>query len=122
MVLSPGADSGVTLKEVSGLAPHASRILNQPATSLQFPHGEGELFVNSRQIPELGWVIVVLQQNDPSTAALLPILAQNLLITDKLTGLLNRTDIDTLFARLVKDALRRQERLAVILFDIDFSS
>ena len=62
------------------------------------------------------------QQNDPSTAALLPILAQNLLITDKLTGLLNRTDIDTLFARLVKDALRRQERLAVILFDIDFSS
>jgi diguanylate cyclase (GGDEF)-like protein len=104
--------------------------------------------VNSRQIPELGWVIVVLQQNDPSKAALLSILAQNLLIalavsavvlllanatvgnyqrqlqqlaiTDKLTGLLNRTALDTLFNRVVKDALRRQEPLAVILFDIDF--
>jgi len=148
VVLSPGADSGATLKEVPGLAPYVSRILNQPATSLQFPHGEGQLFVNSRQIPELGWVIVVLQQNDPSTAALLPILAQNLLIalavsavvlllanatvgnyqrqlqqlaiTDKLTGLLNRTALDTMFNRVVKDALRRQEPLAVMLFDIDF--
>ncbi|MCP9903097.1 diguanylate cyclase [Cyanobium sp. BA5m-21] len=80
VVLSPGADSGATLKKVSGLAPYVSRILNQPATSLQFPHGEGQLFVNSRQIPALGWVIVVLQQNDPSKAALLSILAQNLLI------------------------------------------
>ncbi|MEX0588300.1 MAG: sensor domain-containing diguanylate cyclase [Cyanobium sp.] len=152
VVLSPGdgseGDSVATLKEVPGLAPYVSRILDQPATSLQFSQGEGQLFVSSRQIPELGWVMVVLQQTDPSKQGLLPILGQNLLIalavssvvlllanatvgnyqrrlqqlaiTDKLTGLLNRTAFDTLFDRLVKDSLRRQEPLAVMLFDIDF--
>lgn len=150
VVLSPGAgaDSVATLQEVPGLAPYVVQILNQPTTTLQFPQAEGKVFVNSRQVPKLGWVMVVLQQSDPSKAALLPILGQNLLIalvvaavvlllanatvgsyqrrlqqlaiTDKLTGLLNRTAFDTLFARLVQDALRRQEPLGVMLCDIDF--
>jgi diguanylate cyclase (GGDEF)-like protein len=152
VLLSPGpaggTDSPATLQDVPGLAADASRILEEPATSLQVPNRQGRLFVNSRQIPELGWVMVVLQQTDPRQEALLPILGQNLLIalvastvvlllanatvgsyqrrlqqlaiTDKLTGLLNRTAFETLFARLVKDALRRQEPLAVMLFDIDY--
>jgi diguanylate cyclase (GGDEF)-like protein len=136
------------LQEVPGLAPHAARLLRDAQVSLRFRHGQGQLFVNSRQIPELGWVMVVLQQTDPLQDALLPILWRNLLIallvsgvvlllanatvgsyqrrlqlqasTDKLTGLLNRTAFDRLFADLVQVANRRKQPLAVLLLDIDF--
>jgi diguanylate cyclase (GGDEF)-like protein len=142
------AHTASRLQEVSGLAPHAARLLRDPEVALQFRHGQGELFVNSRQIPELGWVMVVLQQTDPHQGALLPILGQNLLIallvsgvvlllanatvgsyqrrlqrlanTDKLTGLLNRTAFDPLFGDLVQEAIRRQQPLALLLLDIDF--
>lgn len=137
-----------SLETVPGLAADATRLLREPQVSLQIRQGQGQLFVNSRQIPELGWVMVVLQQTDPSQDALLPILGQNLLIallvsavvlllanatvgsyqrrlqlqanTDKLTGLLNRTAFDPLFADLVQEAIRRRQPLALLLLDIDF--
>ena len=126
VLLAPGGaaapDPSVRLQELPGLAPHAARLLREPQVSLRFRHGQGQLFVSSRQIPELGWTMVVLQQTDPRQDALLPILGQNLLIallvsgvvlllanatvgsyqrrlqrlavTDKLTCLLNRTAFD----------------------------
>jgi diguanylate cyclase (GGDEF)-like protein len=143
-----GRGSAATLSAVPGLAPYADRILQSQATAFQVPFGQGDLFVNSRQVPELGWVMVVLQPTDPRQEALLPILSQNLLIallvsvvvlllanatvgsyqrrlqqlavTDKLTGLLNRSALEPLFAHLVQDAIRRQEPLAVMVCDIDY--
>lgn len=122
--------------------------MREPRASLQLGQGQGQLFVNSRQIPELGWVLVVLQHSDPRQDPLLPILWRHLLIalvvsavvlllanatvgsyqrrlqlqanTDKLTGLLNRTAFDPLFAELVQEAIRRQQPLALLLLDIDF--
>jgi diguanylate cyclase (GGDEF)-like protein len=152
VLLAPGGaaapDRPVRLQELPGLAPHAARLLREPQVSLRFRHGQGQLYVTSRQIPELGWTMVVLQQTDPRQDALLPILGQNLLIallvsgvvlllanatvgsyqrrlqrlavTDKLTGLLNRTGFDPLFADLVQEAIRRQQPLALLLLDIDF--
>lgn len=142
------ATKPASLRAVPGLAPYVSQLLQKPATSLKIPHAPGILFVNSRQIPELGWVMVVLQQTDPRQDALLPILGQNLLIaalvsavvlllanatvgnyqrrlqqlatTDKLTGLLNRTAFDPLFDHLMQEASRRGEPLAMLLVDIDF--
>ena len=152
-VLLAAAGSGslelpARLQEVPGLAPHAARLLRDAQVSLRFRHGQGQLVVNSRQIPELGLVMVVLQQTDPLQDALLPILWRNLLIallvsgvvlllanatvgsyqrrlqlqasTDKLTGLLNRTAFDRLFADLVQVANRRKQPLALLLLDIDF--
>ena len=140
--------SPASLQAVPGLAPHAARLLREPQASLQIGQGQGQLFVNSRQIPELGGVLVVLQHSDPGQDALLPILWRHLLIalvvsavvlllanatvgsyqrrlqlqanTDKLTGLLNRTAFDPLFAELVQEASRRQQPLALLLLDIDF--
>jgi diguanylate cyclase (GGDEF)-like protein len=142
------AQAPASLQAVPGLAPYAARLLREPQVSLQIGQGQGQLFVNSRQIPELGGVLVVLQRNDPGQDALLPILWRHLLIalvvsavvlllanatvgsyqrrlqlqanTDKLTGLLNRTAFDPLFAELVQEASRRQQPLALLLLDIDF--
>jgi diguanylate cyclase (GGDEF)-like protein len=146
---TPGTPPPPTsLQAVPGLASHATRLLRQPQVSLQIPQRQGQLFVNSRQLPELGWVLVVLQQSDPRQDALLPILGQNLLMallvsavvlllanatvgsyqrrlhllanTDKLTGLLNRTAFEPLFAELAQEAIRLQQPLALLLLDIDF--
>jgi diguanylate cyclase (GGDEF)-like protein len=144
----PGPPAPKSLEAVPGLAAHAARLLREPQASLQLGQGQGQLFVNSRQIPELGWVLVVLQHSDPRQDPLLPILWRHLLIallvsavvlllanatvgsyqrrlqlqanTDKLTGLLNRTAFDPLFAELVQEAIRRQQPLALLLLDIDF--
>ena len=144
----PGSPAPKSLEAVPGLAAHAARLLREPRASLQLGQGQGQLFVNSRQIPELGWVLVVLQHSDPRQDPLLPILWRHLLIalvvsavvlllanatvgsyqrrlqlqanTDKLTGLLNRTAFDPLFAELVQEAIRRQQPLALLLLDIDF--
>jgi diguanylate cyclase (GGDEF)-like protein len=144
----PGSPAPKSLEAVPGLAAHAARLLREPRASLQLGQGQGQLFVNSRQIPELGWVLVVLQRSDPRQDPLLPILWRHLLIallvsavvlllanatvgsyqrrlqlqanTDKLTGLLNRTAFDPLFAELVAEAIRRQQPLALLLLDIDF--
>ncbi len=143
-----GPPAPTTLEAVPGLATHVARLLREPQASLQIGQGQAQLFVNSRQIPELGWVLVVLQHSDPRQDALLPILWRHLLIallvsavvlllanatvgsyqrrlqlqanTDKLTGLLNRTAFDPLFAELVQEAIRRQQPLALLLLDIDF--
>lgn len=152
VMLSPAAAT-VTgqpthLQAMPGLSAHAGRILSAPDSSLQFPHGRGTLFVYSRQIPELDWVMVVLQQLDPQREEYFSILAQNLLIgllvsglllllanatvgnyqrrlellatTDKLTGLLNRTAFEAVFSRLTQEASRRDQPLGVMLIDIDF--
>jgi diguanylate cyclase (GGDEF)-like protein len=146
---APGSPPAPTkLQALPGLAAHAARLLQEPQVSLQIPQREGQLFVNSRQIPELGWVLVVLQQSDPRQNILLPILGQNLLMallvsavvlllanatvgsyqrrlhllanTDKLTGLLNRTAFEPLFADLEHEAMRLQQPMALLLLDIDF--
>jgi GGDEF domain-containing protein len=58
--------------------------------------------VNSRQIPELGWAMVVLQHTDPHQDALLPILGQNLLIALLVSGVaLLLLDID--FFKVIND-------------------
>ena len=142
-----GPAAPARLQAVPGLAVHVSQLLRQPRASLQIRQGQGQLFVNSRQIPELDWVLVVLQYSDPRQDPLLPILWRHLLIallvsvvvlllanatvgsyqrrlqlqasTDKLTGLLNRTAFDPLFAELVQEAIRRQQPLALLLLDID---
>ena len=144
----PGPPAPKSLEAVPGRAAWAARLLREPRASLQLGQGQGQLFVNSRQIPELGWVLVVLQRSDPRQDPLLPILWRHLLIallvsavvllmanatvgsyqrrlqlqanTDKLTGLLNRTAFDPLFAELVAEAIRRQQPLALLLLDIDF--
>ncbi len=144
----PGPPAPKSLEAVPGLAAQAAQLLREPQASLQLGQDQGQLFVNSRQIPELGWVLVVLQRSDPRQDPLLPILWRHLLIallvsavvlllanatvgsyqrrlqlqanTDKLTGLLNRTAFDPLFAELVAEAIRRQQPLALLVLDIDF--
>ena len=136
-----------TLQADAGMGPHAREILNLPSTAFRYTSAEGEVFVNTRRIPELGWVLVVRQSSDPRDPLILTALVQNLLIalsvsgvilvvagwtvrgyqrrlerlatTDELTGMLNRAAFASHFSQVSSACQRRKEPLAVILFDVD---
>lgn len=135
------------LADLPGLRPHVARILSQSSSSFHYPQGGGEVFINSRRLPELDWWLLVLQRSGPNQGGILTTLINNLLIallitlvvlwlanltigdyqrrlellaiTDRLTGQLNRTAFDPLFAGLTQAALRRDESLVALLVDID---
>lgn len=140
-------DRKAHLNAVAGLAAHGSAILGQPAQALRYGQGPGARFVSSRRLPELGWVLVVIQRASLEQRSLLTLLGQTLITavaitsvlvvvghltlgaqqrqletlasTDSLTGLLNRNRFDSLFTALATESQRRQQPLAVVLIDID---
>jgi diguanylate cyclase (GGDEF)-like protein len=135
------------LADLPGLRPHVDRILSRANTAFQYANGGGQIFINSRRLPELDWWLLVLQRSGPNQGGILTTLFNNLLIallitlvvlwlanltigdyqrrleqlatTDRLTGRLNRTAFDPLFAGLTQAALRRGESLSALLVDID---
>ena len=135
------------LADLPGLRPHVSRILSRANTAFHYSNGGGQIFINSRRLPELQWWLLVLQRSGPNQGGILTTLFNNLLIallitlvvlwlanltigdyqrrlellatTDRLTGQLNRTAFDPLFADLTQSALRRGEALSALLVDID---
>lgn len=138
---------GGRLASIEGLGPLSGQILRGDYRAMHLPEAGRELYVSSRTIPELGWVLVILQPISPEQRHLLNLLAQNLAAaliissvlmvlahltlgaqqrqlerlasTDSLTGLFNRTAFATLFEHLTATTVRRGETLAVVLMDID---
>lgn len=136
-----------SLADLPGLRPHVARILTRPSTSLRYSAAGDQVFINSRRLPQLQWWLLVLQRSSPNRGGVLTTLVNNLLIallitlvvlwlanltigdyqrrlellaiTDQLTGQLNRTAFEPLFAALTQAALRRGEALAALLVDID---
>jgi diguanylate cyclase (GGDEF)-like protein len=105
------------------------------------------VLLTTRFIPELGWHVFVEQDETAAIAGIRHALMANLLIclmitvivvvaisytirifqrrieqmaiTDKLTGLLNRHGFEALFNQALKESKRTRDKLSVVLFDID---
>jgi diguanylate cyclase (GGDEF)-like protein len=141
--------SHLALNDMPGLRAIAPQILasGEEQVQLQYERNGSVVHVNSRFIPELGWYLVVEQDE---TAALSPLrqmamlhglisllvtLAvlgmtwyairyyqrrlEQLASTDKLTGLYNRQALDALLEQAVKDVKRNGGALSIVVLDID---
>lgn len=115
--------------------------------TLQYTLNGSNTHVNARYIAELGWYLVVEQDETASLGALHQMAYFNLAIscvvtilvlvvtwysvryyqrrleqmavTDELTGLLNRQALETVFGQIEKDIKRKPFSLSVMIIDID---
>lgn len=137
------------LSSVQGLGSLESRILNNDPTPtrLSYDTKDGQVMVSSRFIPELGWYLVVEQNEAESLQSLRNVLLFNLSVAlmisvlvlliawlairryqarlermatnDALTGSLNRQAFEIVFSSFVRNASRTKHTLSAILFDVD---
>ena len=142
-----GFGTSGTLHDRDGIRIHATQILTSPGASITYEdHGE-TYFVNSRLVPEFGWLLLVEQREhigDQQIETIFLInIAVSLLITaivsiaayltirnyqgrleelasrDKLTGACNRQVFDLVFDNVAKSCKRRDETLGVVCIDLD---
>lgn len=139
-----------SISQLPGIRDIAKNILNRRATptALEYELDHAMVLVNSRFIPELGWYLVVEQDESSEVKPIEQVLAINLAIsaavtllvlaitllavnryqlhvehvaaTDMLTGLLNRQAFEEEYQDAVREVARTGRPLCVILFDIDF--
>ncbi len=79
VVLAAAGQRGAQTAEAEGLGASLQRVLADPTASFRTTVNGREIFVNSRRVPSLGWVLVVLQERSAEQRDLLALLAQNLL-------------------------------------------
>jgi diguanylate cyclase (GGDEF)-like protein len=144
---SPAYQGSKSLRDDPHLGRFATRILTSPSTSLQYKENGRNAYLSSRLVPEFGWYLVVKQVNDPSEQRLFRVFVGNLLTallisaivlslawytlgkyqrrleematTDKLTGLLNRQVMDSLFDQISNTQKRQGTPLSVMITDVD---
>ena len=151
VVLTGSARSGKqgNIREWAGLRDQASTVLSKNAVPLQLEYRrQGALILlNTRFIPELGWYLVVEQNESSATLTQRRIFGVNLAIgaivtlavlglmlmfvtryqrriekmatTDHLTGLSNRQGLALLFDHTMKQVARYGEAMSVVMFDLD---
>ena len=138
-----------TLYELPGIGALADQILtvsNEPA-NLRYRSDNGDVLLNTRYIPELGWYLIVEQQPGDELRPLQRVLWLNLLIgaisaalvltiallavnryqrklerlasSDGLTGLPNRQAFNMLLAQALREEARLQQPLSALLIDVD---
>ncbi len=141
-------DDASHLRERPGLANHVTQILANPSANLTYRHPDkGDVYLNSRLVPEFDWFLVVEQHGDRDEARIFNTLIVNILVslvislvvllvawgtlgryqrrlvematTDKLTGATNRQAFEALFDHAVRLARRRRQPLALLLIDLD---
>ncbi|TAN45795.1 MAG: GGDEF domain-containing protein [Nitrospirae bacterium] len=138
-----------SIHNIPGLKDVAAKLLNTDSKpkQLEYRSEEGIILLNSRFIPELGWYLVVEQNEElalqpvrrvfwmnltVSTAATMLILLitlfavnrfqmrlERMATTDHLTGLYNRQGLEVLFDQMLKEVDRSGVALSAILMDID---
>lgn len=114
----------------------------------EYPNEQGVALVNARFIPELGWTLIVEEDENAdlvglrsvlyinlglSTAATVLVLwllalmirrhqrnLEQMATSDALTGALNRQGFDLIMVQAVKEQRRNQSALAGMMFDIDW--
>ncbi len=137
------------LSNVQGLRTLESQILNNDPmpTRLSYDTPDGQVMVSSRFIPELGWYLVVEQNEAESLQPLRNVLLFNLSVAltisllvlliawlavrryqarlermatnDTLTGCLNRQAFEIVLSSFTRSASRSQRALSAILLDVD---
>lgn len=124
------------------------QVLGQPAAQLKLRDLNGAtVYLNSRLVPELDWFLVVEQVTTQEEAVLLRSLIINLMValagsavvsllvwgtlgkyqqqllkmatTDALTGATSRQAFESLFEHAVLGVKRRQQKLSLMLIDLD---
>lgn len=146
ILLASDGSSG-TLARLEGFGPQAARTLLQAGSTQTLPLGNGQLYVRSNRLSDIGWTLVVIQSRSSEQRAFIDLLAQNLAIavllslvlvylahltlgreqrqlellarTDTLSGLLNRSAFPALFQQLSGQGMDPQQPLAIALMDID---
>ncbi|MEY2983771.1 MAG: hypothetical protein RLZZ568_388 [Cyanobacteriota bacterium] len=144
----PQAAMYLRLSDVAGLNPYTEQILTQALSNVSYREQGQEIFVRSKKIPELNWILLVSTPVTLPNGYLLDSLREiiftalltlglalylvfdvtnryhqkleKLAFTDPLSGALNRTAFSRLFQELVSLTSRRQQFLAIALLDIDF--
>jgi len=144
-----GSDFGNdrTLQAHKSIRPLATQILTSPGTSVSYNDGTQTIFVNSRLVPEFGWLLLVEQHEQLGDQrienTLLINIAISLFITvlvgftayftirgyqrrleelasyDKLTSACNRQVFDLVFEKVTKVCRRRKDPLSMICMDLD---
>ncbi len=136
-----------TIQERVGLTAHAAAILGGKISNFEYENNGRTVLLSSRFIPELGWHVFVEQDEGDAITGIRRALLINLLVcsiitfvvvwatsytirtyqrrieqmavTDKLTGLLNRHGFEAVFEQALKESKRTRTSLSVALFDID---
>jgi diguanylate cyclase (GGDEF)-like protein len=142
-----GFDGPLELQQRPGLDALATRILTSPSGSHEFRRDGQRVFVNSREVPEFDWLLLVEQEEGAAENKLQQTLLFNLLLslavtavvlltvyftvggyqrrleqmatTDKLTGAANRHVLDLVLERDINAIGRRLKTLSILIADID---
>ncbi|MCC9621548.1 diguanylate cyclase [Thalassospira sp. MA62] len=135
------------LHDRESMGDHATQILTSPGSSISYQENGHTYFVNSRLVPEFGWLLIVeqsdIESNERLRATLMINIGITLIITllvgligfftvrnyqarleelaskDKLTGALNRQVFDMIFDQAANMAKRQKHPLSVMGFDLD---
>ncbi|MEO8171063.1 MAG: GGDEF domain-containing protein, partial [Oxalobacteraceae bacterium] len=138
-----------SIYRLPGIAAIAGQIINHSTkpTQLMYRQDHATVLVNSRFIPELGWYLVVSQNEQEAVRPLQRVFIMNLVISavvtllvlmitlfavnrfrhrlesaaaiDAMTGLLNRQAFEFIFEQARSEVRRKQQALSTILIDID---
>ena len=144
------AQARSSIKDQAGIRDIATQILNQQTnpTQLSYSANDQLIQVNSRYIPELGWYLIVEQNESENLLPLQRMFQLNLLIsavitllilciaiysinrnqrrlemlasTDGLTRLLNRRAFEAALSQKLIERSRRPRPMSGILIDVDF--
>lgn len=148
LVRSEGANiSEGTIQEAEGISLISQQILNSEQGFYEYEHLGERMLISSRNIPELGWRVVVEQQESEALSAIRHSLIMNTLIglgviavtlvivnlnvtrfqarlermasTDKLTGAGNRAMFDIVISNALRRYQRDKQVFSVVMLDID---
>ncbi|WP_255987399.1 sensor domain-containing diguanylate cyclase [Chitinolyticbacter albus] len=138
-----------TLTQLPGYSAISEQLLagGQWPERFSYARGSSTTLVNARFLPELGWFLIVEENDAQALTPVLWVLQRNLIVsalvtllvfaialysanryqnrleqlasTDRLTRLLNRPAFDLVFQQSLRDAERSGKPLSVILLDLD---
>ncbi|MBN8874118.1 MAG: GGDEF domain-containing protein [Rhodospirillales bacterium] len=142
-----GPRTGTTIGSLPGLSAITPQILAGQEGQFEYQRDGETVLLDTRFIPELGWYVLVEQEQSAATRPLWRSFVTNLWIgsaiilatalviawavsayhrrlttlatTDKLTGLGNRQEFDAAMLRLTRPGRRQGRPFAVLLLDID---
>ncbi|TEW50215.1 sensor domain-containing diguanylate cyclase [Psychromonas algicola] len=150
VMLRGGASNHIDdIHQITGLSKFSKQITSSLNSSIKYKDGNNDVFLNSRFIPEFGWYLIVVQENDEVQTRLQNTLFMNLIVsfvisiiiillvnliianyqkkletmatTDKLTGAANRHMFDVLFKQAhAQSKLSSGGSLSAIMFDLDY--
>ncbi len=138
----------LSIRQLEGIKTVATTVLgSKNAQQVSYVRGSETVQLNSRFVPELGWYLLIEQDESSATAPFLRLLLLNLLFgaiatalvlgltvfainqyqrrlevlatTDALTGANNRSVGEALLEQAEKESRRDNKPLSLILFDID---